>query len=139
MDNFQSEKQQRLLVEPLYSSWSPGIPFIAAANVRLFYALKQDPLVPDAVFAPLKQLQGKDELNGTLLKVWVLTARKYVELPQPFWLETVGLGLTLWAGEFEWQSGLWLRWCDEAVKVISTLCRTGCIGGTESKSRKAAG
>ena len=180
VDNFQSEKQQRLLVEPLYSSWSPGIPFIAAANVGLFYALKQDPLVPDAfvslgvqmptdwsqkqnrsyfvwefgkvpevcievvsnkvgkelgskkddyarigipyyaVFDPLKQLQGKDELNGTLLKVWVLTARKYVELPQPFWLETVGLGLTLWAGEFEGQPGLWLRWCDEAVKVIST-------------------
>lgn len=180
VDNFQSEKQQRLLVEPLYSSWSPGIPFIAAANVGLFYALKQDPLVPDAflslgvqmptdwsqkqnrsyfvwefgkvpevcievvsnkvgkelgskkddyarigipyyaVFDPLKQLQGKDELNGTPLKVWVLTARKYVELPQPFWLETVGLGLTLWAGEFECQSGLWLRWCDEAVKVIST-------------------
>ena len=180
VDNFQSEKQQRLLVEPLYSSWSPGMPFIAAANVGLFYALKQDPLVPDAflslgvqmptdwsqkqnrsyfvwefgkvpevcievvsnkvgkelgskkddyarigipyyaVFDPLKQLQGKDELNGTPLKVWVLTARKYVELPQPFWLETVGLGLTLWAGEFEWQSGLWLRWCDEAVKVIST-------------------
>ena len=35
VDNFQSEKQQRLLVEPLYSSWSPGIPFIAAANVRI--------------------------------------------------------------------------------------------------------
>src|SRR4028119_900484 len=46
VDNFQSEKQQRLLVEPLYSAWSPGIPFIAAANVGLFYALKQDPLVP---------------------------------------------------------------------------------------------
>ena len=51
VDNFQSEKQQRLLVEPLYSSWSSGIPFIAAANVGLFYALKQDPLVPDMLLS----------------------------------------------------------------------------------------
>jgi Uma2 family endonuclease len=48
VDNFQSAKQQRLLVEPLYASWTPGLPFIADANVGLFYALKQDPLVPDA-------------------------------------------------------------------------------------------
>ncbi|KAM3091302.1 Uma2 family endonuclease [Phormidesmis sp. 146-35] len=51
VDNFQSEKQQRLLVEPLYSSWSPGLPFIAAANVGLFYALKQDPIVPDMMLS----------------------------------------------------------------------------------------
>lgn len=48
VDNFQSAKQQRLLVEPLYSSWLPESPFIVAANVGLFYALKQDPIVPDA-------------------------------------------------------------------------------------------
>ena len=48
VDNFQSAKQQRLLVEPLYASWSPGVPFIADSNIGLFYALKQDPLVPDA-------------------------------------------------------------------------------------------
>ena len=51
VDNFQSEKQQRLLVEPLYSSWSPEVPFIAAANVGLFYALKQDPIVPDVMLS----------------------------------------------------------------------------------------
>lgn len=51
VDNFQSEKQQRLLVEPLYSSWSPEPPFIAAANVGLFYALKQDPIVPDVMLS----------------------------------------------------------------------------------------
>ncbi|MBE9013870.1 Uma2 family endonuclease [Pseudanabaenaceae cyanobacterium LEGE 13415] len=51
VDNFQSEKQQRLLVEPLYSSWSPEAPFIAAANVGLFYALKQDPIVPDMMLS----------------------------------------------------------------------------------------
>jgi hypothetical protein len=55
VDNFPSEKQQRLLTEPLYSSWAgPGLdeggrprPFVAAANVGLFPAVKDKPLVPD--------------------------------------------------------------------------------------------
>jgi Uma2 family endonuclease len=180
VDSFQSEKQQRLLVEPLYSSWQPGIPFIAAANVGLFFALKQDPIVPDAllslgaeipadwslkqnrsyftweigkfpevvieivsnrkgdelgdkkmnyarmgiayyaVFDPLKQLQGTNELNNSLLKIWVLNAKTYVELSAPCWLESVGLGLTLWEGVFEGRQDLWLRWCDRTGQVIPT-------------------
>jgi Uma2 family endonuclease len=56
VDNIYSEKQQRLLTEPLYSSWSgpPPMegegrrrPFVAAANVGLFPSPKQPPLVPD--------------------------------------------------------------------------------------------
>ncbi len=47
VDNVFSEKQQRLLVEPLYGSWQPGQPFFAAANVGVFYAVRQPPLVPD--------------------------------------------------------------------------------------------
>ena len=47
VDNVFSEKQQRLLVEPLYNSWQPGRPFFAAANVGVFYATHQPPLVPD--------------------------------------------------------------------------------------------
>lgn len=180
VDNFQSEKQQRLLVEPLYSSWSPGDSFIAAANVGLFYALKQDPIVPDAflslnvqmpsdwsqkqnrsyfvwefgklpevcieivsnrkgneldlkkddyarigvayyvVFDPLKQIQKEDEMNGSILKAWELTGKKYVECSAPLWLESVGLGLTVWEGTFEDQPGLWLRWCDSEGRVIPT-------------------
>jgi Uma2 family endonuclease len=180
VDNFQSEKQQRLLVEPLYSSWTPGTSFVAAANVALFYALKLDPIVPDiflslnvtmpsdwsqkqnrsyfvwefgklpevaieivsnrkgkeltskkadyaqigiayyVVFDPLRQIQGKDELNGSLLKVWELTGKKYVELPESFWLDSVGLGLTIWDGTFEEHPGTWLRWCDRGGEVIAT-------------------
>ncbi len=180
VDNFQSAKQQRLLVEPLYASWSPGVPFIADSNIGLFYSLKQDPLVPDAflslnlqmptdwsqkqncsyfvwelgkvpdvcieivsnrkgneldskkddyarigiayyvVFDPLQQLQREDELNGKLLQVWALTAGQYVEMPEPFWLQTVGLGLTVWEGEFEEQASTWLRWCDRDGQVIPT-------------------
>ncbi len=180
VDNFQSEKQQRLLVEPLYSSWLPGVSFIAAANVGLFYALKQDPIVPDAflslniqmpadwsqkqnrsyfvwefgkvpevcveivsnrkgneldakkddyarigvayyvVFDPLQQIQRENELDGNLLKVWVLTAGQYVEMSEPFWMKTIGLGLTVWTGEFEGQQSTWLRWCDRDGRIIPT-------------------
>ena len=51
MDNIYSEKQQRLLTEPLYSSWKPGRSFLALANVGLFYAVRQPPLVPDALLS----------------------------------------------------------------------------------------
>ncbi|MBW4699697.1 MAG: Uma2 family endonuclease [Aphanocapsa lilacina HA4352-LM1] len=47
VDNLPSEKQQRLLTEPLYSSWYPQSPFLAAANVGLFYGVRRPPLVPD--------------------------------------------------------------------------------------------
>ncbi len=47
VDNLPSEKQQRLLVEPLYSGWQSDRPFLAAANVGLFRAVNQPPVVPD--------------------------------------------------------------------------------------------
>ncbi|WP_008318237.1 Uma2 family endonuclease [Leptolyngbya sp. PCC 6406] len=46
VDNFQSEKQQRLLVEPLYSGTVLPKPFIAAANVGLFHTARQEQIVP---------------------------------------------------------------------------------------------
>ena len=54
VDNVFSEKQQRLLTEPLYSS--PGWvgkdrKFIALANVGLFYAIRQPPYVPDMLLS----------------------------------------------------------------------------------------
>ena len=51
LDNVLSEKQQRLLTEPLYSSWDAGRPFVATANVGLFYAVHQPPLVPDVLLS----------------------------------------------------------------------------------------
>ena len=179
VDNFQSEEQQRLLVEPLYSSWQPGQPFVAAANVGIFASDNQEAIVPDvflslgversedygqqnrsyfvwrfgkfpevvieivsnrkgnelaakkaayarmgiayyAVFDPLEQIQEPDQMAGQLLKVFVLTGKHYAELSAPFWLEDVGLGLTMWEGEFEGVSAPWLRWCDQAGQVIPT-------------------
>jgi Uma2 family endonuclease len=49
-----SEKQQRLLTSPLYSSWpGPGDqrPFVALANVGMFYTLNLPPLVPDCLLS----------------------------------------------------------------------------------------
>jgi Uma2 family endonuclease len=51
VDNFQSELQQRLLVEPLYSAEALPAPFLAAANVGLFYKLKGEPIVPDMMLS----------------------------------------------------------------------------------------
>jgi hypothetical protein len=54
VDNLFSEKQQRLLTEPLYSSWAgpgPGRPFVAMSNVGLFYGIHRPPLVPDALLS----------------------------------------------------------------------------------------
>lgn len=202
VDNLQSEKQQRLLVEPLYSSKPIPSPFLAAANVGLFYILKGDPIVPDmmlslrvqcaddfsqrqnrayfvwefgkvpevcieivsntegdeitlsrksqqrgkaiakkdlyaqilipyyVVFDPLSQIQKESDMNGALLRVWWNVAGQHTELtPAPgiseaeqmVWLERVGLGLTLWAGQFEEEvTRVWLRWCDREGKVIPT-------------------
>lgn len=58
VDNITSEKQMRLLTEPLYSSWS-GLadeqgqprPFAVFANVGLYFSLREDALVPDVMLS----------------------------------------------------------------------------------------
>jgi len=56
VDNLFSEKQQTLLKRSLYTSWTPPPSedepqprrkFLAAANVGIFFALHEQPLVPD--------------------------------------------------------------------------------------------
>ena len=51
VDNLFCEKQQRLLTEPLYTSWRTEVPFIAMANVGLFYAIRVPPYVPDVLLS----------------------------------------------------------------------------------------
>jgi hypothetical protein len=60
VDNVFSEKQMRLLTEPLYSSWanspdpnSGGADrrFVAMANVGLFFDVHRPPLVPDVLLS----------------------------------------------------------------------------------------
>ena len=225
VDNLQSEEQQRLLVEPLYSSKALPAPFLAAANVGLFYKLKGDPIVPDillslgvqraddlsqrqnrsyfvwefgkvpevcveivsnqegdeltlskksrqkgkttikkeiyarigvryyVVFDPLKQIQGKDEMNEALLRVWSIAPSGYTELTlvegiseigQSVWLDAAGIGLALWEGQFEEEvTRLWLRWCDRDGQVILTGAEGREIerqraDGAESKLQRLA-
>jgi Uma2 family endonuclease len=173
VDNLLSEKQQRLLVACLYSTWTPGVPFLAAANVGLFYGLKLPALVPD-VMVSLDVEVGEDwdrkenrsyfvwefgkppdvaieivsnkegnelgrklqnyahaavayyvvfdplhKLGEQVLRIYELRGNRYLELTET-WLELVGLGLTLWQGEFEGKSYTWLRWCDRDGNLLLT-------------------
>ena len=72
VDNLITEKQQRLLTEPLYSkSLVFDCPFLAAANVGVFYAVRQPPIVPD-VFLSLDvevPKNWREKKNRTYL-VW---------------------------------------------------------------------
>ncbi len=72
VDSIYSEKLQRLLTSALYASFQPRakdsgepIPFLATANVGLFYALKQPPLVPDVMLslevAPPASFERKED------------------------------------------------------------------------------
>lgn len=65
------------------------------------------------VFDPLQQL------GSELLRVFGLREGQYIELAEP-WLEQVGLGLTLWEGEFEGVTTTWLRWCDRNGNILPT-------------------
>jgi hypothetical protein len=54
VDGMYSEKQMRLLASTLYDSWpgpGEGRPFLALANVGLFYAVRQPPVVPDVMLS----------------------------------------------------------------------------------------
>jgi Uma2 family endonuclease len=61
VDNLPSAKQQRLLVESLYSSWAGPTdgPFLADANIGIFATTRAAPLVPD-VFLSLNVQVAKD-------------------------------------------------------------------------------
>nr|WP_297089109.1 Uma2 family endonuclease [Thermoleptolyngbya sp. C42_A2020_037] len=86
------------------------------------------------VFDPLEQLQAPEEMDGSLLRTWALREGRYHLLQPPVWLEAVGLGLTLWEGEFEGISGQWLRWCDAQGQVIWT----GAEGQNAERQRAEA-
>lgn len=82
------------------------------------------------MFDPLQQIQNEDEMNAAFLRVWSISPDGYPEITPAeginqagefIWLSTVGLGLTLWEGQFEEEiARLWLRWCDRDGQVIPT-------------------
>ncbi|MDF5733801.1 MAG: Uma2 family endonuclease [Rhizonema sp. PD38] len=171
VDNFGSEKQQRLLVGILYSSLQEQT-ILAAANVGIYHTDGEPAIVPDVFLSFDVQVPenwwekqnrcymvwrfGKppevvieivsnkegDELGkklriyeqmrvsyyivydptqqlGQVLRVYELRGRRYFET-QETWLEQVGLGVTLWEGEFEGRHDVWLRWCYQDGTVLLT-------------------
>ena len=94
VDNLFSEKQQRLLTDPLYASWpGPGTdrPFLAMANVGLFYSVERTPFVPDMLCrtgistcqtgrGPCRETGGTTQASGTRAEsvgpVWDLETRE---------------------------------------------------------------
>ncbi len=69
VDGERSEKQMRLLTEPLYTSWKGGAKrrlFLAAANVGIFFAVKKPPIVPDVFLSmDIKQTALKTKAENT--------------------------------------------------------------------------
>lgn len=173
VDNLYTEKQQRLLVEPLYISWSSpdGQPFRAMCNVGLFHAYKEPPHVPDAMVAfgvpPTDDILKPDNrsyfmwvvgkppdivievvsnryggettnkfqhyarigvpyyvvydplrvLSTEKLRGFTLVSGNYVPLDVSR-INSTGLGLKLWEGEYELEKAVWLRWCDSEGNII---------------------
>ena len=176
VDNMPFEKQQRLLTEPLYSSWAgpgAGRPFLAAANVGVFPEPRNPAIVPDVFLSldvqvnpdwwdkkhrsyfvwefgkvpdlvveivsnqkgnevgekrlkyarmgvgyyvisdPLRQVMRED------LRSYRLSAGTYERQGRP-WFPELGLGMTLWKGEFEGVRSRRLRWTDEQGELIPT-------------------
>lgn len=74
INNLAVEKQQRLLTEPLYSSWLCAMqqrPFLAAANVSVYAAADQSPLVADVVVS--LDVQVTDEWWHRQQRVYMTT------------------------------------------------------------------
>lgn len=183
VDNFASEKQQRLLTSCLYRN-PRDQPFIAAANVGIYYTVNQPAIVPDVFISFNVQVPanwwekqnrcylvwnfGKPpeiaieivsnkigneltdkfsiyeqmrvsyyavydpnlQLGNDPLRLFELRGMHYAELTDS-WLGQVGLGLTLWQGEFEGRQGTWLRWQD----VNGALLLTGDEQATHERQR----
>ena len=81
-----------------------GSKLIDYARMRIPYYVVYDPL---------------RELRGSTLRVFELHNQSYVPKSDA-WFPEVGLGLTLWPGEFENVNGTWLRWCYASGDPIPT-------------------
>jgi len=175
VDNLFSETQQRLLTEPLYSSWTPDEDrtFLAAANVGVFYLARNPGVVPDfllsldvatpdgdwsqeprsyflwehgkppdlvveivsktvrgedtekkAIYARMRVgyyiiFDPNDYLMPETLTVYRWDDFRY-EAQAAAQFPALGLGLTLWEGEYEGKRDRWLRWTDAEGKLIPT-------------------
>lgn len=174
VDNIFLEKQQRLLVDILHSEKPFGErPFVASANVGIYYAVNKPAVVPD-VFVSLDVSYPPDiwEKAHRVYMLWQLGkppdvvieivsntvghegGRKfdiYAKMGVPYYvvfdplqhinkeklnvyelhvgefyrkdthfLKKIGIGLTLWKGQFEEHIEEWLRWIDAEGNLLMT-------------------
>ena len=86
------------------------------------------------VFDPLRQM-------GDELRVFRLSGGRY-ERQGRLWFPELGLGMTLWEGEFEWVRGRWLRWTDAQGELIPTgkerADQEAAVRRQEAAARQAA-
>ncbi|MEA5620269.1 Uma2 family endonuclease [Cronbergia sp. UHCC 0137] len=73
-------------------------------QMKVFYYIVYDP---------------NQQLGEQVLRIYTLKARGYVETKNN-WLDDIGLGVTLWTGEFEGRHDSWLRWCNKDGNVLPT-------------------
>lgn len=59
------------------------------------------------------------QLGQQVLRIHELRGMRYSETSET-WLEQVGLGLSLWEGEFEGRQDVWLRWCYQDGNLLLT-------------------
>ncbi|MBG1266108.1 Uma2 family endonuclease [Nostoc sp. WHI] len=59
------------------------------------------------------------QLGEKVLHVYEIRGRRYFETSEN-WLDQVGLGVTLWEGQFEGRQDTWLRWCYQDGTVLLT-------------------
>ena len=76
VDGLITEKQMRLLTEPLYSSWpgpGKGRPFAVLANVGLFHTYRKPPIVPDVMLSlDVKWPEDLSQKENNTYFVWVI-------------------------------------------------------------------
>jgi Uma2 family endonuclease len=79
------------------------------------------------VYDPLQQLQS--EMGDAKAKLWVLSpdgdypeelSQSIHQIGDRLWMEEIGLGMTLWFGEYARQNQDWLRWCDAEGNIYLT-------------------
>jgi hypothetical protein len=62
----------------------------------------------------------QEQLKQDPLRVYELRGGIYARLMDNTYLERVGLGVTLWQGDYEGKQEIWLRWCDHQGNLIPT-------------------
>jgi len=74
------------------------------SHIRVGYCVVYDPM----------QLNGSEPL-----RVYVYRNGRLVRTDER-WFDHIGLGVTLWHGEYHGMEAVWLRWCDQNGMVIPT-------------------